>query len=215
MVPDGGTSGEAVLATVRANMHAPTLPADAPRSARPAAGTGLRGVALLGLAGAVALAWGTWQVGGLVDRRFRRRWFDGTRVLGALPLPPRGVAYVLWAVGAVLLSAAWVLLRRRTAVAGHRVALGTVGGIAALWILPLLLVPPIGSRDVYSYVAHGELAARGADPGAVAPVGLGLTSPVLQGVDPVWRHVVSAYGPLNSGVAAVAVRVGGHDVARS
>ena len=122
------------------------------------------------------------------------------------------MAYVLWALGVALLSGAWVLLRRRTVAPGHGLTVGTVGAIAALWMLPLLLVPPIGSRDVYSYVAHGELAAQGLDPGEVAPVGLGLTSPVLQSVDPVWRNVVSAYGPVNTGVAEAAVRVADHDV---
>jgi len=92
---------------------------------------------------------------------------------------------------------------------------GMVAAIAGLWMLPLLLGPPIGSRDVYSYVAHGELAAQGIDPGELAPVGLGLTSPVLQGVDPVWREVVSAYGPLNTGVAEAGVRLTDHDVDRS
>jgi hypothetical protein len=196
-------------------MHAPTLPADAPRSARPAGEVRLRTVVLVGLIGAVALGWGTWQVGALADRRFRLRWLDGVPVLGVVPQPPRFVAYVLWVAGVALLSLAWVLLRRRTVGPGHGLTVGTVGAIAALWMVPLLLVPPIGSRDVYSYVAHGELAARGVDPGEVAPVGLGLTSPVLQSVDPVWRNVVSAYGPLNTGVAEAAVRVADHDVETS
>src|SRR4051794_40196476 len=180
MVPDGGALDEVTLGTVGVSMHAPTLPADAPRSARPVGQVGLRTVVLVGLIGALALGWGTWQVGALADRRFRLRWLDGVPVLGAVPQPPRFVAYVLWAVGMALLSAAWVLLRRRTVVPAHGLTVGTVGAIAALWMLPLLLVPPIGSRDVYSYVAHGELAAEGLDPGAVEPVGLGLTSPVLQ-----------------------------------
>jgi alpha-1,6-mannosyltransferase len=196
-------------------MHAPTLPADAPRSARPTGEIGLRGVVVVGVVGAVALAWGTWQVGALADRRFRLRWLDDAPLVGAIPLPSRFVGYVLWIAGVALLSAAWVLLRRRTATAGHGLTLGTVAAIAGLWMLPLLLAPPIGSRDVYSYVAHGELAAQGADPGEVAPVALGLTSPVLQAVDPVWRNVVSAYGPLNTGVAEAAVRVADHDVERS
>jgi hypothetical protein len=196
-------------------MHAPTLPADAPRSARPTGQTGLGPVAVLGLGGALALAAGTWQVGALADRRFRVPWLDGAPIVGAIAEPSRFVAYVLWAVGVVGLSAAWVLLRRRTSVAGHGLTVGLVAAVAGLWMLPLLLVPPIGSRDVYSYVAHGELAAQGIDPGEEAPVGLGLTSPVLQGVDPVWRNVVSAYGPLNSGVAEMAVRVADHDVERS
>jgi hypothetical protein len=193
-------------------MHAPTLPADAPRSARPTGATRLRGVVVLGVAGALALAWGVWQVGALADRRFRLRWLDGVAVLDALPRPSRFIAYVLWAAGLALLSAAWILLRRRTTAADHGIGVGTIAAIAALWMAPLLLVPPIGSRDVYSYVAHGELAAQGLDPGEVAPGGLGLTSPVLQGVDPVWRNVVSAYGPVNTGVAEAAVRLTDHDI---
>jgi hypothetical protein len=196
-------------------MHAPTLPADAPRSARRADRLGLGTVVLIGLAGAVALAGGAWRVGAVADSRFRLRWLDGEPVLGAVPQPPRFVGYVLWAVGMVLLSAAWVLLRRRTAAAGHGLTVGTVAAIAGLWMLPLVLVPPIGSRDVYSYVAHGELAAQGRDPGEVAPIALGLTSPTLQAVDPVWRDVVSAYGPVNTGVAEATVRLAGHDVERA
>src|SRR4051812_39822475 len=215
MVPDGWRGRPDGSRYRRASMHAPPLPADAPRSARPAGAVGGRGVALLGFAGALALGWGTWQVGALADRRFRLRWLDGTPVLGALPLPSRFFGYVLWVAGVALLSVAWVLLRRRTAVAGHGLTLGAVAAIAALWMLPLLLAPPVGSRDVYSYVAHGELAAQGLDPGETAPIGLGLTSPVLQAVDPVWRNVVSAYGPANTGVAEVAVRLADHDIVRS
>ncbi len=196
-------------------MHAPTLPADAPGSARPRPAIGLRGVALIGLGGAVALAWGAWRVGALSDRRSRLRWLDGAPVVGAVPLPSRVLAYGLWGLGVGLLSLAWVLLRRRSVTSGHGLTVGVVAAIAALWMLPLLLAPPMGSRDVYSYVAHGELAAQGLDPGEVAPAGLGLTSPVLQGVDPVWRNVVSAYGPLNTGVSEATVRLAGHDIERS
>ena len=109
-----------------------------------------------------------------LGRRFAGRWFPVlggvsaalvlVGVLSPLDLPGVDTAnffgYVLWAAGVALLSAAWVLLRRRTAIAGHGIAVGTVAAIAALWMVPLLLAPPIGSRDVYSYVAHGELAVR-------------------------------------------------------
>ena len=196
-------------------MHAPTLPADAPGSARPRPAIGLRGVALMGFGGALALTWGAWRVGALGDRRSRLRWLDGAPIVGSLPLPSRPLAYLLWGLGIALLSAAWVLLRRRTVAPGHGLTCGVVATMAGLWMLPLLLAPPMGSRDVYSYVAHGELEAQGLDPGEVAPFDLGLTSPVLQGVDPVWRNVVSAYGPVNSGLSEAAVRLARHDLERS
>jgi alpha-1,6-mannosyltransferase len=174
---------------------------------------GLGTIALIGLAGAVALAWGAWRVAALPDRRARLEWIPDAPLLGGLPLPSRPLAYVLWAVGLAGLSLAWVLLRRRSVEPDHGLRLATVAGMAALWMLPLLFAPAMGSRDVYSYVAHGELAAQGVDPGEVAPAGLGLTSPMYQAVDPIWRHVVSAYGPANTGLSEAAVRVSGHRIA--
>jgi hypothetical protein len=183
----------------------------APSAVRPSRPrSGLSGVAVLGLAGAVALSWGVWRVGALPDRRFRLRWMYGVPVLGSIPLPSRFLGFVLWVVGLAALSAAWVLLRRRTSVPGHDVTVAVVAGLALLWTVPLLLAPPMGSRDVYSYVAHGELAAQGLDPGTVPPSGLGLTSPIYQAVDPIWRHVASAYGPANTDLAQVSVEAAGH-----
>jgi hypothetical protein len=134
----------------------------------------------------------------------------GVPVLGSVPLPSRVLGFVLWGFGLAALSAAWVLLRRRTSAPGHDVTVAVVAGLALLWTMPLLLAPPMGSRDVYSYVAHGELAAQGMDPGSVAPSGLGLTSPIYQAVDPIWRHVVSAYGPANTDLAQVSIEAAGH-----
>src|SRR3954452_17614969 len=90
---------------------------------------------------------------------------------------------------------------------------GVVGVIALVWALPLALGPPLGSSDVYSYVAHGELASRGLDPGESAPLALGPDAPALQSVDPIWRGVVSAYGPAATALSEGAVRVSDHSVA--
>jgi hypothetical protein len=196
-------------------MSARTLQADGVDDARLPARrqTGLGAVVVLGLAGAVALAWGAWRVGALPDRRARMAWIPDAPLIGALALPSRPLGYVLWGLGLAGVSVAWVLLRRRTVEPGHGIGVGTVTAIAALWMVPLLFAPAIGSRDVYSYVAHGELTAQGLDPGQAEPADLGLTSPMYQAVDPVWRHVVSAYGPANTGLSEAAVRVSGHRVA--
>jgi hypothetical protein len=191
-------------------MRAPTRPAETALRAR--ARTSLAGVAALGFAGSIAVAAAAWGAGALPEQRSPGGWLEDVPLVGALPVVDHPAAYVLWALGLAGLSAAWVLLRRRTVVAGHGVSVPTIVGLAALWMAPLLLAPPMTSRDVYSYVAHGELASRGIDPGVEPPLRLGLTSPVLRAVDPVWRNVVSAYGPANTGLSEVAVDVTGHDV---
>ena len=38
-----------------------------------------------------------------------------------------------------------------------------------LWIVPLWVAPPMFSQDVYSYLAQGEITARGLDPYGVGP----------------------------------------------
>ena len=56
--------------------------------------------------------------------------------------------------------------------------------------LPLFLGPPIFSRDLYSYAAHGELRHSGHDPGAVTPAALPTGSPFDVGVASALRPVV-------------------------
>lgn len=62
----------------------------------------------------------------------------------------------------------------------------------AVWSVPLLLAPPLFSRDVYSYYAQGKLYAIGMDPFASSPVEIG--GWVEDGVDPLWANAPSPYG---------------------
>ena len=78
--------------------------------------------------------------------------------------------------------------------------------ILAIWIAPLLLMPPLFSRDAYSYFAQGQLVLAGLNPyenGVSALPGWFLT-----GADPLWAESPTPYGPafliLQQGVAAVA-----------
>ncbi len=107
-----------------------------------------------------------------------------------------GFALVVWA---------WVRLGRHV-VAG-RVGARPVLVAAACWIAPLVLSPPVFTRDVFSYLAQGTIPLRGFDPYAVGPIVLGMQD-VVQNVHPFWQTTPAPYGPLfimlAKGVAAVA-----------
>ncbi len=105
--------------------------------------------------------------------------------------------------GAVLLQA-WLVLGADV-LAGHIRDLRRLWGVLALWTVPLILAPPLFSRDVYSYFAQGKLVLAGIDPytNGVASV----PGWFQDGVDPMWQLTPTPYGPvflaLERGVAAL------------
>ncbi|MFD5718849.1 polyprenol phosphomannose-dependent alpha 1,6 mannosyltransferase MptB [Streptomyces sp. NPDC127036] len=132
----------------------------------------------------------------------------GGETAGALPahdfLAPGSVQAVLGLVGVyfgvVLLIAAWVLLG------------GVVRGpepptprslllVLAVWAAPLLLAPPLFSRDVYSYLAQGAMVDAHIDVYAYGPAQLG--GPLADEVAPVWQQTATPYGPVFLVVASV------------
>jgi alpha-1,6-mannosyltransferase len=64
----------------------------------------------------------------------------------------------------------------------------------ALWAGPLLVAPPLFSRDVYSYLAQGLMAGAGLDVYHTGPAALG--GPIAAQVPPIWQHSPSPYGPV-------------------
>lgn len=102
---------------------------------------------------------------------------------------PNGVLIVLlWAAGLTALCTAWWF--------GRRLALPNrwIVVTAALWILPMLIVPPLASRDLYAYACQGALFDSGLNPYAV-----GVSAqpcPWLDSVSVVWRDTPTPYGPL-------------------
>jgi hypothetical protein len=98
---------------------------------------------------------------------------------GALPPGYSGFAAgtPLVLAGVLLLSLAWWRLRSHAALA------------AAAWAAPLLLAPPMFSRDAYAYVGQAALVVRGLDPYAGGPGQL--DGPLVEGVDDVWRDTPS------------------------
>jgi alpha-1,6-mannosyltransferase len=96
--------------------------------------------------------------------------------------------------GLVLLMRVWYgLIRTLGQCPG--VPVRKVMAVAALWILPLLIVAPLFSRDVYSYAAQGEMMSHHINPYHYGPGVLG-APPVVNLVDPLWLNTPAPYGPL-------------------
>ena len=66
-------------------------------------------------------------------------------------------------------------------------------GIGAMWAAPLVLAPPLFSRDVYSYLVQGRLFAAGADPTTVGVAQI--PGWFAAGADPMWAEAPTPYGP--------------------
>jgi alpha-1,6-mannosyltransferase len=64
----------------------------------------------------------------------------------------------------------------------------------ALWVAPLLLAPPMFSRDVYSYLAQGLMIDSGMDVYRHGPALLG--GDIAAQVPAIWQHTPSPYGPV-------------------
>ncbi|GHJ52395.1 hypothetical protein Nm8I071_17020 [Nonomuraea sp. TT08I-71] len=148
-----------------------------------------------GLAGAVLLTVAGWLGGALPDTPAVTSLADAGRA-------PHGPAVLgCWLVGTVLLVGAWWSLRWG-APSGRWAYL-----TAALWLLPLLAAPPLGSRDVYSYACQGWSWTHGADPYRVGVVAAGC--PWADSVSPIWRDTPAPYGPFFVLLAGLAVLLGG------
>ena len=80
------------------------------------------------------------------------------------------------------------------------------------WVLPLLVVPPLFSGDVYSYVAQGEMWSHGINPYSINPnyKSLGI-DPFYRFVSPIWANATSPYGPLFLSASALILKVTGHN----
>jgi alpha-1,6-mannosyltransferase len=117
------------------------------------------------------------------------------------------LALVAFFSGMFLLATAWLRLCR--AVRGQVLAPKKVLVIFGLWALPLVLAPPLFSRDVYIYAAQGEMVTQGLSPYRMGADHLG-TDPYVEHVDRVWRSTRSPYGPLFTALVFASVKVTAH-----
>ena len=128
--------------------------------------------------------------------------------------PGSSMTSTLWfLLGLILLGIGWLgLILRAGRIGDPRRALIVVGVVIALWAVPVSLGPPLLSNDVYSYVAQGEMASRGIDPGSNGPAALGRND-WTSGADPVWRAAAAPYGPVAVFTSRTVVEAAGHDPA--
>ena len=178
------------LSTSIARLHGDEQVVGAPLI--PAELTVLGRIRLFGATGTVLMAIGALGAGArpvVQDPTF------GVRLLN-LPSRIQTVSLTMTTTGAVMMALAWLMLGR-FALGSRRMSRGDLDRTLLLWILPLLLAPPMYSKDVYSYLAQSQISREGLDPYRVGPAsGLGLTHVFTLSVPSLWRETPAPYGPL-------------------
>ncbi|HPX37558.1 MAG TPA: polyprenol phosphomannose-dependent alpha 1,6 mannosyltransferase MptB [Mycobacterium sp.] len=152
----------------------------------------MRRTRLFGATGTVLMAIGALGAGArpvVQDPTF------GVRLLN-LPSRIQTVALTMTTTGAVMMALAWLMLGRFT-LGPRRMSRSQLDHTLMLWIVPLLVAPPMYSKDVYSYLAQSQIARIGLNPYKVGPApGLGLDHVFTLSVPSLWRETPAPYGPL-------------------
>jgi alpha-1,6-mannosyltransferase len=155
----------------------------------------LRRPAFLGFLALVAVAVGASLPSSPFKLEMPGTWFFG------VPSQPgtTSTAFLLFGLvavygGLVLLMRVWVGLTRALTRRGG-VPIKYLWLILGLWVVPMLVIAPIFSRDVFSYAAQGEMVSRHINPYNYGPFTLG-AGPYVSPVDPLWGNTPAPYGPL-------------------
>lgn len=152
----------------------------------------------LGLFGAVCLAIDAFLFGAFPTNRV------GVTVQSVATGPNGPVILALWVIGLATMCAAWWFGR-------HLVGRGIVTVkwalvTAIMWMVPFLVAPPAGSRDVYAYACQGALYASGRSPYKVGVSAL--PCPWLDSVSHIWQNTPAPYGPVFLMLAGFASKLG-------
>jgi alpha-1,6-mannosyltransferase len=148
-----------------------------------------RGPLLMGLAASLMLVIGGFGAGGvlvhdpLLTNSPLGFWRYGHGRELASVLMYSGVGLMIWA---------WIRLGRD--VLAHTARGRAVLTTAAVWTLPMLMAPPLFTRDIFSYLAQGGLPLAGFDPYAVGPEAM--PGIFTDNVHYFWQDTPAPYGPL-------------------
>jgi alpha-1,6-mannosyltransferase len=171
--------------------------------------------ALFGLLGSSAVVAGAVLGGQAFETHLPGAWFFG------MPGGPAGslasnsglptiasLALVLG--GLILLTRVWLGFLRHLN-GHHGFPVKRVVLVVAIWAVPLLLAPPLFSRDVYTYSAQGEMMSHHINPYSYGPEVLGATS-FNEMADTVWSGTESPYGPTFLSVDGLLDQASGHQI---
>jgi alpha-1,6-mannosyltransferase len=146
--------------------------------------------------GSLGVLVGVTQVGSPFAVKSTGAWFFG---IASGPSSTAGstnarfLAIMLVYLGIVVMLASWFetvrTLRRQP-----NLPMRWLVAMLAAWATPVVFMPPIFSRDVYSYAAQGDMVHRAINPYVHGPSSLG-SGPFLNLVDPLWRQAPAPYGP--------------------
>ncbi|WP_186382374.1 polyprenol phosphomannose-dependent alpha 1,6 mannosyltransferase MptB [Amycolatopsis rhizosphaerae] len=116
------------------------------------------------------------------------------RLFARIPTVSLAMAFT----GMGMLVLAWLMLGRFARPGRARLASRPqLTRTLVMWLTPLMVIPPLFSRDVYSYLAQSEIVHRGMDPYSLGPAqALGVGDPLTSGVSNMWRETPAPYGPL-------------------
>jgi alpha-1,6-mannosyltransferase len=170
----------------------------------------LRRPALLGFLAIVSICLGASLTGSPFKSELAGTWFFGEPSAsnpGATFMLLPGVVAVYG--GMILFIRVWFGL-----VQGLRQRPGApiraLAAMLALWIVPLLMVAPLFSKDVFSYAAQGEMMSHHINPYKYGPGTIG-SGPYVTGVGPLWLNTPAPYGPFFLMLAGWAASLSGHN----
>ena len=177
----------------------------------------LRRPALLGTAATTVVVGGAIVGGRAFVSVLPGAWFFGSAggPLGSFATQgrtPSAVALLLVFGGLIVLTRTWLgllrLLGRHPGVPVRRIV-----AVLALWVVPLVVAPPLFSRDLYSYAGQGEMVSHHIDPYQYGTGVLGST-PFSSLPGPLWSNSPSPYGPVFLAAdGAIATAVDHHELA--
>lgn len=127
-----------------------------------------------------------------------RQIFGGLNAVAA-SVGGRMLGLTIAVIGLALLGWAWLGLLRSLSrsTAGEAADLRGVWGCAAAWSAPLLIAPPLFSRDGWSYAAQGVLTDLRLSPYEHGPGWI--DGALVERVDPRWMFTSAPYGPIPLG----------------
>ncbi len=166
--------------------------------------------AILGLIAVTAITLGSIPQGSPFDLKLPGAWFFGVPPVGSTAEHKINfLALVAMYGGLVLFMRVWYgLIRTFSQVKG--VPVRKLVLVLVLWVVPLLLAPPLFSRDIYSYAAQGEMMSHHISPYHYGPGVLG-AAPSVALVDHLWLNTPVPYGPLFMETDGLLTSASGHN----